>query len=37
MKRQEAYNGVLVWNLGGVINMLPVFLLVALYFFGFYV
>ena len=37
MKRQEAYNGVLVWNLGGVINMLPVILLIALYLFGFYV
>ena len=37
MKRQEAYNGVLVWNLGGVINMLPVVLLIALYLFGIYV
>jgi Family of unknown function (DUF6535) len=36
MKRQEAYNGVLVWNLGGVINMLPIILLVALYLFGLY-
>ena len=33
MKRQEAYNGVLVWSLGGVINMLPVILLIALYMF----
>ena len=37
MKRQEAYNGVLVWNLGGMINMLPVILLIALYLFGYYV
>ena len=37
MRRQEAYNGVLVWNMEGVINMLPVILLVALYLFGFYV
>ena len=37
MKRQEAYNGVLVWNLGGVINILPVILLIALYLFGIYV
>ena len=37
MKRQEAYNGVLVWKMGAVINMLPVILLVALYLFGFYV
>ena len=37
MKRQEAYNGVRVWNLGGVINMLPVILLIALYLFGIYV
>ena len=37
MKRQEAYNGVLVWNMGGVINMLPVLLLVALFFFVFHV
>ena len=36
MRRQEAYNGVLVWNMGGVINMLPVILLIALYLFGFY-
>ena len=37
MKRQEAYNGVLVWNLGGVINMLPVILLITLYLFEIYV
>ena len=37
MKRQEAYNGVLVWNLGGVINMLAVILLIALLLFGLYV
>ena len=37
MKRQEAYNGLLVWNLGGVINMLPVILLIALYLFGVYI
>ena len=37
MRRQEAYSGVLVWNMGGVINMLPVILLIALYMFGFYV
>jgi Family of unknown function (DUF6535) len=37
MKRQEAYNGVLVWNMGGVINMLPVILVIALYLFGIYV
>jgi hypothetical protein len=37
MKRQEAYNGVLVWNLEGVINMLPIILLIALYLFGLYV
>ena len=37
MKRQEAYNGLLVWNIGGVINVLPVILLIALYLFGFYI
>ena len=37
MRRQEAYNGVLVWNVGGVINMLPVILLIALCLFGYYV
>jgi hypothetical protein len=37
MKRQKAYNGALVWNLGGVINMLPVILLIALYLFGIYI
>ena len=37
MRRQEAYNGVLVWNMGGVINMLPVILLIALFLFGVYV
>ena len=37
MKRQEAYNGLLVWNIGGVINALPVILLIALFLFGFYV
>ena len=37
MKRQEAYNGVLVWNMGGVINMLPVILLIALYMFAYFV
>jgi uncharacterized protein DUF6535 len=37
MKRQEAYSGVREWNMGGVINMLPVILLIALYLFGFYV
>ena len=37
MVRQEAYNGVLVWNLGGVINMLPVILLIALFLFENYV
>ena len=37
MRRQEAYNGALVWNMEGVINMLPVILLVALYLFGFYI
>jgi Family of unknown function (DUF6535) len=36
MKRQEAYNGFLVWNLGRVINMLPVILLIALSLFGLY-
>ena len=36
MKRQEAYNGVLVWNMGGgVINMLSAILLLALFLFGF--
>ena len=35
---REAYNGVLVWNLGGIINMLlPVILLVAHYLFEFYI
>ena len=37
MRRQEAYNGVLGWNMGGVINMLPVILLIALFLFGVYV
>ena len=37
MKRQEAYNGVLVWNLGGVINTLPVILLISLLLFEIYV
>ena len=37
MKRQEAYNGVLVWNLEGMINMLPVILLIALFLFEFYI
>jgi hypothetical protein len=37
MKRQEAYNGVLVWNLRGVINILPVILLIALLLFEIYV
>ena len=37
MKRQEAYNGLLVWNIRGVINVLPVILLIALYLFGIYV
>ena len=37
MKRQEAYNGVLVWNLRGVINILPVILLIALLLFDIYV
>jgi hypothetical protein len=37
MKRQEAYNGLLVWNMEGVINISPVILLIALYLFGFYV
>jgi hypothetical protein len=37
MKRQEAYNGVLLWNLGGVINILPLILLIALYLFGIYI
>ena len=37
MKRQEAYNGLLVWNIGGVINMLPVILLIALYLFWLYI
>lgn len=32
MKRQEAYSG--VWNMGGLINILPVILLTALYLFG---
>ena len=35
MKRQESYNGVLVWKMDGVINMLPVILFIALYLFGF--
>ena len=37
MKRQEAYNGVQVWNLRGVINILPAILLIALYLFGYYI
>ena len=37
MKRQEAYNGILVWNLRGVINILPVILLIALLLFDIYV
>ena len=37
MKRQEAYNGVLVWNLRGVINTLPVILLISLLLFEIYV
>jgi Family of unknown function (DUF6535) len=37
MTRQKAYNGVLVWNLRGVINMLPVILLIALLLFEVYV
>ena len=37
MKWQEAYNGVLVWNLGGVINALPLILLLALFLFEIYV
>ena len=37
IKRQEAYNGVLVWNLKGVINMLPVILLISLLLFEVYV
>ena len=37
MKRQEAYNGVLLWKMGGVINMLAIMLLIAVYLFGFYV
>jgi hypothetical protein len=37
MKRQEAYNGLLAWNMEGLINILPVILLIALYLFGFYI
>ena len=37
MKRQEAYSGVLVWNLKGVINTLPVILLFSLLLFEVYV
>ena len=37
MKRQEAYNGFLVWNLGGVINTLPIILLLALLLFEIYI
>ena len=37
MRRQEAYYGAVLWNMGGVINILPVILLIALYLFGFYV
>ena len=37
MKRQEAYNGALAWNLRGLINMLPFILIIILYLFGYYV
>ena len=37
MKRQEAYNGVLVWDMDGVINTMPIILRIALYLFGFYI
>lgn len=37
MKRQEVYNGIIVWRLGAVINTLPVILLIALIMFGFFV
>ncbi|KAF8811283.1 hypothetical protein BYT27DRAFT_6462320 [Phlegmacium glaucopus] len=37
MKRQEAYNGVLAWRMGAVINLMPLILLVALIMFGFFV
>lgn len=37
MKRQEAYNGILAWKIGAVINVLPLILLVALVMFGFFI
>jgi len=37
MKRQEAYNGVLAWKMGAVINALPLLLLIASIMFGFFV
>ena len=37
MKRQEAYNGILVWNMGAVINILPLILLIAVILFGIFV
>ena len=30
MRRQEAYNGVLAWNLNAIINALPIIIIISL-------
>ena len=37
MKRQEAYNGILAWKMGTIINAMPLMLLAVLLIFGFFI
>ena len=37
MKRQEAYNGILAWKMGTIINSMPLMLLAVLLIFGFFI
>ena len=37
MKRQEAYNGILAWRMGTIINAMPLMLLAVLLIFGFFI
>jgi hypothetical protein len=37
MRRQEAYNGVLAWNLNATINALPIVLIISLAMFAIFI
>lgn len=37
VERQKAYNGVVAWKMGAVINTMPLLLLMAVIMFGFYI